>query len=60
MSTAADLPRWLSPPQIARIVGVTPEKVITMIRSGELRAVDVATRGSRRPRYRVRPEDLDS
>jgi hypothetical protein len=60
MSTVTDLPRWLSPPQVGQIVGVTPEKVIAMIRSGELRAIDVATRGSRRPRYRVRPEDLES
>jgi len=60
MSTVADLPRWLSPPQVGQIVGVTPEKIIAMIRSGELRAIDVATRGSRRPRFRVRPEDLES
>ena len=60
MSTVADLPRWLSPPQVGRIVGVAPEKIIALIRSGELRAINVATRGSRRPRYRVRPEDLES
>jgi excisionase family DNA binding protein len=60
MSVVTDLPRWLSPPQIAQVVGVTPEKIIAMIRSGELRAIDVATRGSRRPRFRVTPEDLDA
>jgi hypothetical protein len=51
-------PRWLSPPQVGRIVGVTPEKVIALIRNGEMRGINVASRGSRRPRYRVTPEDL--
>jgi hypothetical protein len=59
MTAAIDLPRWLSPPAVARLVGVTPEKIIALIRNGEMRAIDVATRGSRRPRYRVRPEDLE-
>ena len=60
MSTVADLRRWLSPPAVARLVGVTPEKIISLIRNGELRAIDVSTRGCRRPRFRVRPEDLES
>ena len=55
---AQSLPRKLSPPQVGRVLGVAPEKVIDWIRSGELRAIDVASRGSSRPRYRIDPDDL--
>jgi transposase len=48
----------LSPPMIAARFGVSPEKVIGWIRRGELRAIDVATRRGRRPRYLVDVNDL--
>lgn len=48
----------LSPPQIARAWGVSPDKVLTWIRTGELRAIDASTRRSGRPRYLVDVGDL--
>lgn len=50
--------RLLTPPQVAQRLRIKPERVIAMIRSGELRGSDVASRGSRRPRYRIDPADL--
>ena len=50
--------RMLSPPQVAQRFGVAPEKILAWIHSGELRAIDVATRRGGRPRYRVDPADL--
>ena len=35
---------------------VGPDKIRAMIQRGELRAIDLATVGSRRPRWRVSPE----
>jgi len=58
-ATSLQIPsRTLTPPQVASRLRVSPEKVIAWIRAGELRAIDVATRGSRRPRYRIDPADL--
>ena len=50
---------WFTPPEIAAVIGIRPEAVISRIRSGELLAVDFARPGSRRPRFRVRRSDLD-
>lgn len=52
--------RMLTPPQVGRQLGVTPEKVIGWIRRGELRAANLATTLKGRPRYRIAPDDLDS
>jgi hypothetical protein len=43
---------------VAELYAVKAETVIGWIRSGELRAVDVSRRGSKRPRFRVDPADL--
>ena len=51
--------KMLTPPQIAARLAIKPGKVIAWIRSGELKAVDVANRGCTRPRYRVDPSDLE-
>jgi len=49
----------LTPPQVARRYGVSPERIISWIRSGELHAIDVSSRpGIGRPRFRVDPADL--
>lgn len=48
----------LTPPEVARQWGVSVDKVLTWIRSGELRAVNLATRLSGRPRYRIDINDL--
>lgn len=44
----------LTPPQVAKRLGVKPEKVIRWIRRGELEAIDVTERlGLGRPRFRI-------
>ena len=48
----------LTPPMIARKLHVSRDKVMTWIRSGELPASDLATPGSKRPRYRIDAADL--
>ena len=50
---------FLTPPAIAAQLGVTPETVRGWIVAGQLRAVNLASRGCRRPRYRIAPEWLD-
>jgi excisionase family DNA binding protein len=52
-------PTWLTPPQLAKQLGVQAEKVLGWIRSGELRAVNVADRASRRPRWRISAEAME-
>lgn len=49
---------WLSPPQIARARGVRVAKVIHWIRTGELEAINLASRRDGRPRWRISPEAL--
>jgi hypothetical protein len=43
----------LTPPQLSARWRVSPEKVISMIRSGALHGFDVSSPGSKRPRYRI-------
>ncbi len=43
----------LTPPEIARMWGVSVEKVLTWIRTGELTAINAATSRTGRPRYLV-------
>jgi hypothetical protein len=50
--------RLITPPELARRYGVSPEKIITWIRSGELHAVDLATKLGGRPRYAISEEDI--
>ena len=49
---------YLSPPQVAKRFSVDAHKVLAWIRSGQLRAIDVATSTGGRPRYRIAPADL--
>lgn len=53
-----DPARYSTPPEIADRYGVKPETVIGWIKNGELAALNLAARGSLRPRYRVSPEAL--
>lgn len=48
----------LTPPEVAKLFGVEPGKVIAWIRSGELRAIDGATRRGQRPRFLIDVDDL--
>lgn len=54
----ADVNRLLTPPEVARQWRIKHDKVLTWIRSGELRAINVATKPSGRPSYRIDPDDL--
>jgi hypothetical protein len=53
------LPDALTPPQAAKVLGTTPEAVITLIRSGALKGSNVG-RGNQRPRYRVTQDAIDT
>jgi excisionase family DNA binding protein len=44
---------WLTPPELASELGVSPDKILYWINSGELRAVNVTKARSGRPRYRI-------
>lgn len=48
----------LTPPEIAKQLGADPATVIQWIRSGQLKASNLAT--GHRPRYVVQPADLDA
>jgi len=56
--TLAEGYRMLTPPQVARRLAVKPGKVLGWIKSGELKAINVAQRPSGRPRWRIDPADL--
>ena len=43
----------LTPPQYAKKLGISPDKVLAWIRSGELRAINVAAKPGGRPRWRI-------
>jgi excisionase family DNA binding protein len=50
---------WLTPPEIARELGIDVHKPLKWITSGELAAVNLAERPGARPRYKVSREALD-
>jgi hypothetical protein len=49
----------LTPPQLARRWSVDPEKILRLIRTGQLEAVNLATDPKGRPRYRISPEAIE-
>ncbi len=48
----------LTPPEVARLWGISSEKVRRWIETGELRAINVAKKSIGRPRYRIEKNDL--
>jgi len=48
----------VTPPKLARRYGVSADKVLAWIRSGELRAIDASTKRGRRPRYLIDEADI--
>lgn len=48
----------LTPPLLAAQWGVSPDKILSWIRSGELRAINAATSSVGRPRYLIDPQDV--
>lgn len=59
MQPCSQGPKWVTPPEIAKQLGIDPEKVLTWIRQGELSAVNVAQSPLGRPRWRIDPKDLE-
>ncbi len=55
---AESLDSFLTPPEIAKLLRVSPDTVLGWIRRAELRAVNVGS-GMKRPRYRVSRASLD-
>lgn len=51
-------PTVLTPPEIAKQLGADPATVIQWIRSGQLKASNLAT--GQRPRYVIQPSDLEA
>ncbi len=43
----------LTPPELARRWGVSPDKILAWIRAGELRAFNAALRSTGRPRWLI-------
>jgi excisionase family DNA binding protein len=50
---------WLSPPQVAKMLGVKGDTVRHWIHSGQLPAVNVAKKEGGRPQFAVTPAGLD-
>jgi len=48
---------YYTPPQLAKLWGVAPDKVVRFIRAGELRAIDLSQHQGGRPRYRIAEAD---
>ena len=58
LSPSASTRRKLTPPQLARLWGVDHAKILTWIRSGELRAIDGCTARGCKPRYLIDVADI--
>jgi len=54
----AEANRMLTPPEVAGLWRIRHGKVLTWIRSGELRAINVTTKPGGRPKYRIDPDGL--
>lgn len=48
----------LTPPELAKLWGINPSKIIGAIRRGELRAINVAEPHCTRPRYLIDRADI--
>ena len=59
MSATATPRKFLSPPAIARQLGVKAERVVSWCRGGQLKAYNLAEPGSCRPRFKIDPIDLE-
>jgi len=51
--------RALSVREVSELLGIRTHGVLSLIHSGELRAVDVSLKQGGRPRWRILPDDLD-
>jgi len=48
----------LTPPEVAKLWGISSDKVLSWIKAGELRAIDASTRRGGRPRYLIGVDDI--
>ena len=48
----------LTPPQVAKMLGVNTGKVLSWIRTGQLKAANVTKKPGGRPKYRILPVEL--
>lgn len=60
MSAPAADRQFLTPPILARRLGVDPGKILGWIRSGELAAVNLAAKANGRPRFAITQQALDA
>ena len=58
LSLLQEKPTTFTTPQVARMLGVNPDKVLNWIRSGELSASNVGQKG--RPSWRITQAAFDS
>ena len=49
----------LTPPELARKWGVSPDKVAQLIANGELRAINLAVDPTGKPRYRIYNSEVE-
>jgi excisionase family DNA binding protein len=49
---------FLTVPEVAKLLRVRPDKVLTWVRSGKLKGFNVAEKENSQPRYRVSREAL--
>jgi hypothetical protein len=50
--------KWFTPPEVGKIYGVSVHKILFFIKTGELRAVNLASDLRNRPRWVIDPADL--
>jgi hypothetical protein len=50
--------KYLTPPELGKLWGVGGDKVLALIHSGELRAVNLAVNGAGRPRFRIAESEI--
>jgi excisionase family DNA binding protein len=54
------IPHAISPKEYAERLGVSENKVLNWIRSGEIAAINVASKLSNRPRWRIPEEAIEA
>jgi len=50
----------MTPPELARRWGVSPDKIVFFILTGELRAIDASLKRGDRPRYLIDVADIEA
>jgi excisionase family DNA binding protein len=51
--------RTLTSSQAAELIQTSADRILDMIRAGEIRAIDISSPGSRRPTWRIPAEELE-